>query len=70
MASKESDELRTILFQEYVTATRHYAWAVSELNKQRALVPKDRYQEINRMVEDAHEDCERLRKAIADLGDS
>jgi hypothetical protein len=69
MPSSEPSELRSILLQEYATATRHYAWAVGELNRQRALLPPEHYKELYRVAEDAREDCERLRKAIAELAD-
>jgi hypothetical protein len=67
MPSKDDGKHRSILFQDYAAATKHYAWAVGELNRQRALLPKEHYKEMYKVAEDAREDCERLRKAILEL---
>jgi hypothetical protein len=63
MGRKDSALIR-ILLAEYATATRHYAKAVGELNKHRAILTKDDYKRIYRLAEDAREDCERLRRPL------
>ncbi len=68
MASKEPEDLRSILLHDYALAAKHYAWAVGELNRQRAVLPVAHYEKLYQVVEDAREDCERLRKAISELG--
>ena len=53
--------------QHYAQAAKHYDWALGELTRQRNLLHKDCYDGLYRVVENAREDCERLRKAIREL---
>lgn len=69
MASQKQDDLKSKLLHDYATATKHYAWAVGELDRQRAVLPKEHYQEMYFVAEEARKDCEQLRKAISDLGE-
>jgi len=69
MAPKKPDDTKSKLLHDYAAATKHYAWAVGELNRQRAVLPVDHYKELYRVAEDAREECEQLRKAITDLGE-
>ncbi len=69
MPSIDTDYLRTTLLHEYAGATKHYAWAVGELDRQRPHLPKERYDLMYRMVEDARKDCERLRNDLAQVRD-
>jgi hypothetical protein len=64
---QEPENLMNILLHDYAVAAKHFAWAVCELNCQRAVLPIAHYEKLYRVVEDAREDCERLRKALADL---
>jgi hypothetical protein len=68
MVSKEPEDLRSILLHDYALAAKHYAGAVGELNRQRAVLPVAHYENLYRVVEDARQNCELLRKALADLG--
>lgn len=67
MATDEQPLARSTLLHKYMIVTRHYAWTVSELSRQRATLPQDEYARMYKMVEYAREDCERLRTAIQDL---
>jgi len=69
MARAKPDDPKSKLLHDYAAATKHYAWAVGELDRQRAVLPKEHYQEMYFVAEDARRECERLRKAIADPGD-
>jgi hypothetical protein len=61
-ASPDNEERRVL--GEYDTATRFYSWALGELSRQRGTVPLDVFLKLQRMVEDAREECERARLAV------
>jgi hypothetical protein len=65
MASQQETERRARLLQEYAVAAEHYAWAVGELNRQRATASEQHYKDLYRIVELARKDCERLRKELS-----
>jgi hypothetical protein len=69
MASKESKEARSTLVREYTLATKHYASAVRELTKQRPWLTRSGYATMYQLVEESRENCERLQRALANLGD-
>ena len=62
-------ELRRTLIEDYMIAAKRYAWAVGELNLYRLTLPKVQYQDAYFLVEEARQDCERLRTALASLRD-
>jgi ubiquinone biosynthesis protein UbiJ len=68
MAPNEQPELKAVL-QNYTAASKHYALALAELNRQRATISADEYRRFYEMVEDAREDCERLRTTLSRLKD-
>jgi hypothetical protein len=62
IGSPDNEERR--LLAEYETVTRFYAWAVSELSRQRGLVSRDAYAHLFNVTEDARENCERGRAEL------
>ena len=56
------------LLAEYGMVTRLYSWAVSELSRQRGLLPRDEYVKLFRVAEDALADCERVRSELEEFG--
>ena len=60
-----SEEQR--LVAEYHIATERYTAAVGELSQQRATMNREDYSKLLNIVEDARNECERVRKALADL---
>src|SRR6266567_2474970 len=48
MASRKPDDAKSKLLHDYAAATKHHAWAVGELNKQRAVLPVDHFQRCRR----------------------
>jgi len=56
------EELRR-LSAEYKIATGHYAWAVAELKRQIATGSAEDRQKLNRVVDDARDECDRIRAA-------
>jgi hypothetical protein len=69
MDRQDPAELRRMLIEEYAKAANHYAWAVEELNRHRSTLPKVQYQDAYFLVENAREECERLRSALAKFRD-
>jgi hypothetical protein len=62
---ESSEEQR--LVAEYHIATEKYTAAVGELAQLRAKMTKDDYTRLLNIVEDARNDCERVRNALARL---
>jgi hypothetical protein len=58
---------RTSLLRQYALATEHYAWTVGELERQRPILSKQEYDQLQLVVEDARAQCERLRKEMIEL---
>ena len=56
------EELRR-LTAEYKIATGHYAWAVAEVNRQIATGSAEDWQKLNRIVDDARNECDLIRAA-------
>jgi hypothetical protein len=65
---ESSEEQR--LVAEYHIATERYAAAVGELGQHRTTMTKEDYTKILHMVEDARNDCERVRNSLARLHDT
>jgi hypothetical protein len=53
------------LSAEYKIATEHYAWALAEQKRQIATCTTEDWKKLNRMVEDALKECERIRAELA-----
>jgi hypothetical protein len=49
---------------EYETAARFYAWAVSELSRQRGNVPREEHESLLNLVQHARVECETAREAL------
>jgi hypothetical protein len=62
---QSSEEQR--LVAEYYIATEKYTAAVGELTQLRATMTKEDYTRLLNIVEDARNDCERARNALAKL---
>ena len=62
---KSSDE--QALVAEYHIATERYTAAVGELSAQRATMKREDYAKLLQIVEDARNECERVRAALAKL---
>jgi hypothetical protein len=60
-----SDEQR--LVSEYHIATERYTAAVGELSQQRATMTREDYIKLLNIVEDARNECERVRHALSRL---
>jgi hypothetical protein len=68
MVSKRHKELMEVLLQDYEAATKHYVWAVAEMQRFVASSSEEQYRKSCRIAEKAYHDCERLRKAAAEIG--
>ena len=62
---ESSEEQR--LVAEYHIATERYTAAVGELGQHRSTMSKEDYSKLLNIVEDARNECERVRKALARL---
>lgn len=62
---ESSEEQR--LIAEYHIATERYTAAVGELGQHRATMTKEDYTKLLNIAEDARNECERVRNAIARL---
>lgn len=67
MAIDPSSSEEQRLIAEYHIATERYTAAVGELTQLRATMTKEDYTKLLHMVEDARNDCERVRNALAKL---
>jgi hypothetical protein len=67
MDNKPGRDERTSVLRQYASATEHYAWSVGQLERQRSNLPKDKYDQLFLLVEDARAVCERLRKQLIAL---
>jgi len=67
MAIDPSSSEEQVLVSQYHVATERYTAAVGELSQQRATADKDGYQKLLLIVEDARNECERVRNALAQL---
>jgi hypothetical protein len=56
-----------VLVSQYHVATERYTAAVGELSQQRATVDHAAYQKLLLIVEDARNECERVRNALTKL---
>lgn len=59
-----------VLVAQYHVATERYTAAVGELSQQRATADQEGYQKLLVIVEDARNECERVRIALAKLHQS
>jgi len=62
-----SSQDEQVLVSQYHVATERYSAAVGELSQQRASADKDGYLKLLLIVEDARNECERVRAALARL---
>jgi hypothetical protein len=69
MSFDQSSSEEQVLVSQYHVATERYTAAVGELSHQRATADKDGYQKLLLIVEDARNECERVRAALARLHD-
>jgi hypothetical protein len=67
MAVNPSSPDEQVLVSQYHVATERYSAAVGELSQQRATADKDGYLKLLLIVEDARNECERVRSALARL---
>ena len=65
---ESSEEQR--LVAEYHVATERYTAAVGELSQHRATMTKEDYLKLLNIVEDARNDCERVRNSLSRLHES
>jgi hypothetical protein len=65
IGSPDNEERR--LIAEYETVTRFYSWAVSELSRQRGLLPQDAHDKMLKLTEDARTDCNRARLELEEF---
>ncbi len=65
---QEESKIRTSILSDYVAATERYAGAVRELKRQSSASPFNRYSDLYQLVEDARNECERLRRVLFELG--
>ena len=63
--SPDNEERR--LLAEYETATGFYSWTLRELSRQRGTLPRDHYDRLLNMVENARLECERARLALQEF---
>ena len=70
MAVDPNSSEEQVLVSQYHVATERYTAAVGELSQQRATADKDGYQKLLIIVEDARNECERVRNALTQLHDS
>ena len=68
MGSKRRKELMEILLHDYEAATKHYVWAVAEMQRSSFFSSGEQYRKTRQVAETAYEDCERLRKAASEIG--
>ena len=62
---ESSEEQR--LLAEYHIATEKYTTSVGELATHRATMTREDYMKLLKIVEDARNDCERVRNSLASL---
>jgi hypothetical protein len=55
------------LLHQYAAATERYAFSVGELERKRANISREEYDRLYDAVEEAHAECERLRKQLAGI---
>ena len=67
MAIDPSSSEEQRLVSEYHIATERYTAAVGELSQQRPTMEKEDYQKLLNIAEDARNECERVRNALARL---
>ena len=67
MAVDPSSSEEQRLVAEYHVATERYTAAVGELAQHRAALTKSDYQKLLNLVEDARNECERVRNSLARL---
>ena len=67
MALDQTSSEEQRLVSEYHIATERYSAAVGELALQRATMKRDDYVKLLAVVEDARNDCERVRGILAKL---
>jgi hypothetical protein len=65
MAVDPSSSEEQRLVAEYHVATERYTAAVGELAQLRATMNKEDYQKLLNLAEDARNECERVRNALA-----
>jgi len=70
MAIDPSSSEEQVLVSQYHVATERYTAAVGELSHQRATTDQEAYQKLLVIVEDARNECERVRNALIRLHDS
>ena len=70
MAVDPSSSEEQVLVSQYHVATERYTAAVGELSQQRESADKDGYLKLLLLVEDARNECERVRNALAKLHNS
>ncbi len=61
------DNAERRLLAEYETVTRFYSWAVSELSRQRGVLPLDAHNKLSKLVDKARRDCAKARVALRDF---
>ena len=66
LGSPDNEE-RRLLLAEYETAAGFYSWTVHELSRQRGTLPRDNYDRLLNMVENARLECERARLALQEF---
>jgi len=67
MAVDPSSSEEQVLVSQYHVATERYTAAVGELSQQRPTADQESYQKLLVIVEDARNECERVRNALAKL---
>ena len=67
MVVDPSSSEEQVLVSQYHVATERYTAAVGELSQQRASADKSGYQKLLLIVEDARNECERVRNALVKL---
>ena len=65
IGSPDNEERR--LIAEYETVTRFYRWAISELSRQRGLMPQDADDKMLKLTEDARTDRKRARLELEEF---
>jgi len=67
MVVDPSSSEEQVLVSQYHVATERYTAAVGELSQQRATADSVGYQKLLIIVEDARNECERVRNALVHL---
>jgi hypothetical protein len=67
MGSDNDWDAEQAVLREYEFAASQYAWAVAELNRQRATLKGDEYRRIFSRVEWARAECEKFRSQLEKL---